>query len=218
MLPITQGLPDRILPIKCIDKKDTDYWYKGRNLLNIPHPFRACLIAPPSGGKSTAIKNILIRADPPYEEIFVTHFDSEGSHEWNDLASYISNELPDPLSIDRDKKRCLIIEDLNLKMLESAEASKLNRLCGYTSSHCNLSIFITCQNYSDLNSSIRRMCNLFVIFRNPDVSSMATLSNRVGLTRKQMIDYLQLLNEPHSSLWIDLTLHTPKKIRLNGFD
>jgi len=211
-------LPDRILPIRCIDKKDAECWYPGRNLLDIPGPFRACLIGPPSSGKSTAIKNLLLRAKPAFEEILVTHYDSEGSHEWDQIASYISNELPDPLSIDRDKKRCLIIEDLNLRGLPADEASKLNRLCGYTSSHCNLTIFITCQNYSDLNSSIRRMCNVFIIFRSPDVSSMATLSNRVGLTRKQMIEYLQKLDKPHDSLWIDLTSRTPAKIRINGFE
>ena len=211
-------LPNKILPIKCIDKKDAEFWSPERNLLNIPGPFRACLIGPPSSGKSTSIKNMLIRANPPFEEILVTHYDSEGSNEWDQIASYISNELPDPLSIDRESKRVLIIEDLNLKMLQAEEASKLNRLCGYTSSHCNLSIFITCQNYSDLNSSIRRMCNVFIIFRSPDVSSMSTLSNRVGLTRKQMIEYLQQLKQPHDSLWIDLTPRTPAKIRINGFE
>jgi len=212
------SLPNTIIPISNSDKKGwTEAWTPNRNLLNIPHPYRCILIGPPSSGKSTAIKNMLIRAKPPFEEIMITHYNNESS-EYADITEDIDDTLPDPLGFDNEAKRCLIIEDLNLKMLQPEESKKLNRLCGYTSSHCNLTIFITCQNYSDLNASIRRMANLFVIFRNPDISSMSTLANRVGLSRKQMGEHLIALRQPHDSLWIDLTRNTPKKIRINGFE
>ena len=40
-------------------------------MLNFPHPFRGVLLGPPNTGKSTSVKNILIRADPPFKKVTV---------------------------------------------------------------------------------------------------------------------------------------------------
>ena len=213
-------LPNVLIPIKCSDKEGwTESWDSKRNLLNIPHPFRLVATGPPSSGKSTAIKNIIVRAKPPFKEIIVVHLDPEGSDEWNDVNPVMKKEIPEPTSFDRKKKRLLIFEDLNLSEMSKIDKAKLNRLFGYASSHCNLSIAITCQNSFDCPAPIRRMCNLFVIFKQPDLNSLITLASRTGLKSKHMLYIMsRLLNQPHDSLWIDLQRNSPAPYRLNGYD
>ena len=182
-------LPNNIIPIVCADKEDwTEKWTSERNILNFPHPWRGIFIGLPSSGKSTYIKNIIIRSKPHFQEIIVSGFDNENSHEWDDklTVKFISG-IPDPKSFDRNKKRLLIIEDLDVSLLKPVDKSNLNRLFGYTSSHCNLSIALTAQNPFDVKPSIRRMANLFVLFKNHDMNSLITLASRTGLKAKHMI-------------------------------
>ncbi len=213
-------LPDTIIPISCSDKEDwSENWSSGRNWLNFPHPWRGIFIGLPSSGKSTYIKNIILRTKPHFQEIIVSNFDSDNSTEWTDgiKVKFITG-IPDPKSFDRKKKRLLIIEDLDVSNLKPIDKSNLNRLFGYTSSHCNLSIALTTQAAFDVKPSIRRMSNLFVLFKNHDLNSLVTLASRCGLKAKHMIIIMsQLLSQLHSSLTIDLQDNSPARYRINGF-
>lgn len=82
----TVPLPDenKLFRIPNKDKFFHETWHPGRNLLNIPHPFRAILAGPPNRGKSTICKNLLLRADPPFEQVIVVHYDME-TKEYDDL-------------------------------------------------------------------------------------------------------------------------------------
>jgi len=213
-------LPNVLIPIKCSDKEGwTESWDSKRNWLNIPHPFRLVATRPPSSGKSTAIKNIIVRAKPPFKEIIVVHLDPEGSDEWNDVNPIMAQKIPEPTSFDRKKKRLLIFEDLNLSEMSKTDKAKLNRLFGYASSHCNLSIAITSQNAFDCPAPIRRMANCWVIFKQPDLNPLITLASRTGLKSKHMLYIMsRMLNQPHDSLWIDLQRNSPAPYRLNGYD
>jgi hypothetical protein len=213
-------LPNKLIPIICTDKEGwTESWTAGRNLLNIPHPFRLCAFGPPSSGKSTAIKNIIVRAKPEFKEIIVVHLDPEGSKEWDDCDAKIIAVIPEPTSFDRTKKKLLILEDLNLSDMSKIDKNKLNRLMGYSSSHSNLSICITAQNSFDLSPSIRRMANLYIIFKQPDLNSLITLASRTGLAKKHMLFIMsRLLTQPHDSLWVDLQKASLSPYRINGYD
>ena len=108
------SLPKKIIPVKCSDKGFQERWYRGRDLLNFPHSFSMVLAGPPSSGKSTLIKNILLRADPPFQKVIVCHFDKNGSDEWSDLGNEedgvtIVDEIPDAKLINPDKKKCALI-------------------------------------------------------------------------------------------------------------
>jgi hypothetical protein len=218
---LKQKLPDRILAMPCLDKVGwTESWTPGRNLLNIPHPFRGAFCGPPSSGKSTSIKNIIIRSSPVFDEILVVHFDTENSIEWDDVGGCtIIGEIPDPLSFDRDSKRLLILEDLNLKSLPKEDKEKVNRLFGYTSSHCNLSVVITAQNPIDIPVSARRMSNLFVLYKCPDIQSVSLMASRTGIKAKDL-HYLYNTKATgiHDSVWIDISQNSPGYVRINGFD
>ena len=74
-------LPDELLPIKNDDKAFHEKWTKGRNMLNMPHPFRGVILGTPNCGKSTTSKNLIIRQDPPFQEVFVIHCDADHTKE-----------------------------------------------------------------------------------------------------------------------------------------
>ena len=212
-------LPDKIIPIECSDKEGfTEAWTPGRNLLNIPHPWRGVFTGPPSSGKSCSIKNIIIRASPPFEEILIVHLDPEGTTEWDDVDAEYLQEIPEPTEFDRETKKLIIFEDLNLSDLPKDDRNKLNRIFGYSSSHCNLSVAITCQNAFDMSASLRRMASLYIIFRQPDVNALITLASRTGLKSAHMLYIMsRLLKKQHDSLWIDLKSGSPAPYRINGF-
>ena len=211
-------LPDKILPIPCSDKKKwREKWHNGRNMLNIPHSFRLLAIGPPDSGKTTLIKNIILRADPPFKKILVYHF-SDTTSEWSDIDGKKIKDL-DPLAYEgNNDKTIIIIDDCNFKNANKDLKYKINRLFGYTSSHCNVSICITAQNPYDISPEIRRMANLICLWKNHDMNSLKTLASRTGLKAKQ-IEFIMiyLLKNPHDFLMIDLQANSPAIYRINGY-
>ncbi len=211
-------LPNRIIPISNSEKKGwREKWYEGRNLLNLPHSFRLICIGPPDSGKSTLIKNIIIRAKPEFERILLYHFGT-GS-EYDDVEAQHIDDL-NPLDYeDNDEKTLLIIEDCNFKNCPKEMKQDLNRLFGYTSSHCNLSIVLTAQNPYDISCDIRRTANTIALWRNADMNALNTLASRCGMRKKDM-EYVMIdvLKNPHDFLMIDLQTNSPCKYRINGFE
>lgn len=214
----TFKLPNEIIPIESSDKKGwREKWYEGRNLLNLPQSFRLICVGPPDSGKSTLIKNIIIRAKPAFERILLYHFGTGA--EYDDVNAETIDEL-DPLAYeDNDEKILLIIEDCNFKSCDKQTKLNLNRLFGYTSSHCNVSICMTSQNPYDISPEIRRMANTIALWRNHDMNSLNILASRCGLKKREMENVMiNLLKKPHDFLMIDLQMNSPAKYRKNGFE
>ncbi len=44
-------LPNKILALPNPDKEFHEEWYRNRNVLNFPHPFRAVALGPPNVGE-----------------------------------------------------------------------------------------------------------------------------------------------------------------------
>jgi hypothetical protein len=80
-------LEKRIYKLPNADKKNHEIWFPGRDLLNIPGPYRVGLLGRPNSGKSTMIKNILLRADPQFDNIILIHPDGEDNKEYSDVRS-----------------------------------------------------------------------------------------------------------------------------------
>ena len=213
-------LEDKIYPIPCSDKEGwTENWFQGRNMLNIPHPWRFLGIARPSSGKSTVIKNIILRSKPKFKEILVYSFEKEATNEYDDIGATMLDAFPSAKGWDRKNKRLLIIEDVNLKGMSKENRANLNRLMGFTSSHCNLSVAITAQSPFDVDPPTRRMSSIICLWKNHDLHSLYQMASRTGL-KKQHVEFifLYLIKGNHSFLMIDLTNGSPYPYRINGFE
>lgn len=209
-------LSNVIIPFKNKDKKFHEKWTGGRNLLNFPHPWRGVLLGPPNSGKSTAVKNMLLRADPPFTRMVVIHCDPDGTKEYDDCDAEVIGEIPPPESWPGDEKTLVVVDDVDVKRMSKDQASALDRLFGYVSTHKNISCILCSQDAFNVPPGIRRCSSLWVLWPSADVSSIATCARKCGNVPFQQM-FQRLCHTNHDALWVDLTNKTPCKLRLNGF-
>ena len=211
-------LPRRIIPVKCPDKLNHEKWYKSRDLLDIPAPARICCLAPPNSGKTSFIKNMIIRANPMYEEIFVCHYDADDTNEYEDVQATMLSELPDPKGFDPDTKKLLILEDLEYKMMNKEEKRKLDRLFGYASTHKFMTVILTAQDPFNVPPICRRCSTVFVLWNSPDKDAVSAIARKTGLKSKNLIEiFNKFMTSRYDCLMIDLTIDPQKKLRKNGY-
>ncbi len=211
-------LPNKLIPIPNADKEFHEVWSPGRNMLNIPHPYRAVVMGPPNKGKSTTVKNILLRADPPFEEIFVVHCDSEGTAEYADIGAEMLSEIPAPEEWAGVVKSLVILDDLELKMMKKEQLRNLDRLFGYVSTHKNISIILCCQDPFNCPPIVRRCANLWVLYQGTDLDSFNQLARKAGYPKSKFSQIFSVCDEFHDSIWIDRTSGSPYPLRKNGFE
>ena len=214
-----QRLPQKIIPIHCADKKNHEKWHKGRDLMDIPAPARICCLAPPNSGKTCFIKNMIIRSKPMFEEIYIVHYDSDGTNEYFDVDGIMLSELPDPKSFDPDKKKLLILEDLEYSQMDKESKRRLDRLFGYTSTHKFMTVILTAQDSFRVPAICRRCSTVFVLWKNPDSDSMAQVARKTGLRGKDLIEiFNKFMPNRYDSLMIDLSHPDPTyRLRKNGY-
>jgi hypothetical protein len=215
---VKHRLPKRIIAIKNRDKTWHEKHYPGRDLLNIPHPFRALMLGKPNSGKSTIILNLLLRAKPVFERIAVVHYDGE-SKEYTDLDVEMLDGIPHVSEIDPTIKQLVILEDIDLAGLSKEQKSNLDRLYGYVSTHCNVSVVLTSQDVFRVPTIVRRCSNLFVIWRCTDLDALACIGRRVGIKSKTFIALFdKFIETSKDSIWVDMTDGTPANLRKNGYE
>lgn len=211
-------LPNKILALPNPDKEFHEKWNTNRNKLNLPHPWRGVFLGPPNCGKGTVVKNLLLRADPPFEEIFCIHCDPDFTTEWDDCNIEMLNEIPPPNEWEGEKKTLVILDDLEFKGMNREQKRNLDRLFGFVSTHKNISIALCAQDAFNVPPIVRRCSNLFVFWKSPDLVSMSQVSRKTGMKSEQINNiFCKLMNDPHDNLWIDNTAKTPYPLRKNGF-
>lgn len=213
-------LPMALIAIGNKDKKFHEVWYPGRDPLNFPHPWRLCATGPPNKGKSTAIKNIILRADPPFKQVTIVHADGANTKEYDDLGKEgvtITCEIPSIQDWDESVKECVIVDDVHMASLNKEQKKALNRLIGYVSTHKNKSVAVLGQIFFEHPVIIRRCANIHLIWQGDDKSDMQRIASRVGIPG--LDDLLtQICPEWNDSLWIDKTRNSPYPFRTNGFN
>ena len=215
---MTKGLPHKIIALPNADKGFHESVKKlDKNKANFPHPFRAALIGAPNSGKSTLAANLILHQDPPFKRVLVWHCDAEGTREWDHTTDEIVGECPSLESFDATQKTCLVIDDIALKSLGKDARKNLDRICGFASTHKNLSVILTSQQPNQLPASIRRMMNVYCLWRSTDAQSLKDIALKCGIDGKDLNSLLSLLEGPKDSLCIDLT-GSPYRYRRNIFE
>lgn len=224
---------DFLVPFENADKDAWhEKWELGRGILDFPHPWRALLTGPPGTGKSTTVKNILIRATPAFERLIIIHADPENTKEYNDVkvegneeSVILVSEIPDPTCFEEETdengesflpKTLLIIDDLDLRSLNREQKRRLDRLLGYVSTHRSVSVAVCTQDAFNLPPACRRMISLYVLWRSPDMEALAMLAAKVGVKNLQNL-FDTYCKGRRDSIWIDTSVDTPAPLRLNGF-
>ena len=222
-LKINGTLPNKIIKIANADKKFHETYHKGRNICDLPHPFRLCILGKVGMGKSTLAKNILIRCqlgNHPFQELIIIH-GSEDSEEWIDTEpTMILSDIPDPQDLTQNKKKSLIIiDDFEFQNLNKQSLKNLSSLFRFVSSHHNFSIIICYQSFFDVPPIIKKCCNVFILYRPNDSDELGTIARRVGLKKPIMLKLFdEVLTELRDTLMIDLIENSPCKYRKNLYE
>ena len=212
-------LPKKIIPIANADKAFHESWKKGRDPLNLPHPFRMVCLGPPNSGKTTIVKNLILRAKPEFDEVVVIHCDSGYTSEYEDIGEVkMMDHIPSPEDWEGEVKTLCVIDDMELKTLSKDQRRCLDRLVGYVSTHKNLSVIICLQDTFNCPPIVRRCSNVWVLWKSNDIASMASVASRSGLKAEDFKEIFDtFIKEPKDSLWIDRTDKTPYPLRINGY-
>lgn len=222
-----EDLPDEIVVLR---NKDKDGWGeswdypKNRSLGLLPHPFRLLALGSVGRGKTNTIKNLFLKhqaSAKPFQRLFIITC-SENSQEWVDCdPDDILEQIP-PLEIftdDTSQKTCVIIDDYEFAASAKIQIKRLTTLFRYVSSHCNVSIFCSYQNFFSVPQIVRRCANSFLIYKPNSKLEITTLSNRVGINDRFLKNlFKKECSGPYDSVLVDLSINTPAKIRKNIYE
>ena len=213
-------LPNKLLLIKSIDKQHHEKYFEGRNMLNYPHPWVMVCTGRRNAGKSMYIKNTIVRSDPPFERIQVMSCDPMAKEWANDMDAEILSEIPAPDEyFDNEEKTLLVLDDICFVDLDKESKKKLDRLVGFISSHCNVSIAIANQDYFSVIPIARKCASIHVIWRPTCSDELNTVSRRTGVSAKKIIHIFEnQMPEPTDSLTINLIKGCTHKLVKNGFE
>lgn len=213
-----KSLPNHILALPNRDKAFHEEWTPGRNMLNFTHPYRAVVMGPPNVGKSTVVKNLLLRADPPFERVFVVHCDPAFTQEYVDISGEMLDSIPAPEDWGGEEKALVVLDDLEYKTMAKDQRHNLDRLFGFASTHKNISVILCSQDPFNIPPIVRRCSNLWILWKSSDMDSMATVARKSGIKKAGFMSIFEhLLTQSRDSLWIDMTEKSPYPLRKNGF-
>ena len=213
-------LPNKLLYLPNSDKSFHEKWTDKRNALNFPHPWRCVCLGPPNMGKSNVVKNLILRAKPPFQEVIVIHCDAEYTKEYEDLGSDVEvlSEIPAPEDFEGLVKTLVVLDDLECKTMSKDQRRHLDRLFGYVSTHKNISVILCSQDAFNVPPIVRRCANLWVLWKGNDMDSMAMCAKKSGL-KVEDFNYIfeNIMTEHRDSLWIDNADKSPYPLRKNGY-
>jgi len=215
---------DDVIVFENTDKAGwTENWNMKECYSDFPHPFRALIIAPVSRGKTSLIKNFIMKQkDPkPFEKIIIYHH-TDTTTEYNDLTNFDPNNvcfidhIPVVEDIDPNYKTLIIIDDVYVKKLNKKDAADIDRLYSYLSSHCNCSIIMTSQQFFNVPLSLRELMNIFCIFKIDNVDRLQRMSKGLGFVKDALrIVFKKYCPDDHDFITIDNTKNTPRKFRFH---
>lgn len=213
-------IPNKLLHLQNPDKEFHEEWTKNRNLLNFPHPFRCVLLGPPNCGKTSLIKNVIMRAEPDYEEIYVVHCDSNYTKEYDDLGDscILLDEIPQPSDWRGEVKTLVVLDDLEYKFMDKLQKQSLDRLFGYVSTHKNISCCLAAQDCFNVPPIVRRCSNVWFLWQMADINAMSAVASRTGMESHRFKKIFSKFKSYHDSLCIDMTNKSPMGLRKNGFE
>ena len=210
-------LPPKLLYLPNNDKSFHERWETGRDMLNIPHPFRAVLLGRPNVGKTNIIINLILRCN--FEEIFVIHCDGDYTKEYDEVGATMLKSIPPPTEWKGKNKTLVILDDLEYRIMNKEQKQNLDRLFGYVSTHKNISVCLTAQDPFNVTPNIRRMSNLFILWKGIDLDSMANIARKCGIKKDEFLNLFdKYATKPRDSIWLDLSDKTPYPLRKNGYE
>lgn len=189
------ALQNKIFGLPNADKGDwvESYDEKEHGLSRMVHPFKALYVSKPNGGKSTVMLNCFLQiqtSSRPFKTVIVIQPSS--SKEWDLIdPTVILHDIPDPDTIiDEDNgKTLLIFDDFDLTKLNKIQQQNFSMLFRYISSHHNISVMLSYQDFFSVPNIIRKCCNYFYVWATQNKDEISIIAKRCGYN-KEVFKYL----------------------------
>lgn len=217
--------PKEIVPIRNPDKIGAEHWTPERahDIGNFPAPARIVLLGPCGVGKSTLIKNLIMHQRPRFKEVILIHEDAGTTKEYIDLEC--TAELADVPPLDywlqnegHHVKRAVIVDDLELTSAHKERRKNLAILFRYVSTHRSMTIYFGHQSTFDVPPLIRKMANVWIIWKPRARTELTTVEDRTGMPPGSLHNLFDTVATGHrDSITIDLSEGSPAPLRLNVF-
>ena len=217
--------PKRIVALKNRDKIGAESWTPERaiDLGNFPSPSRILLLGPCGVGKSNLIKQLIIHQRPRFQQVYLIHEDAGFTKEYKDLEC--TEEFADipPLEFWDNPgphiKRAVIIDDLEITSANKERLKNLAILFRYASTHKGLTVYFGHQSFFNTPSLIRKMSNVYILWKPRSRTEMALIEDRVGMPKGALKELFATVAPGHyDSICIDMLKDSPAKLRLNIWD
>ena len=89
----------------------------------------------------------------------------------------------------------------------------------YCSTHKGLTVYFAHQSFFDVSSLVKKMANVYILWKPRAYSELAMIENRVGYPKGTLKDLFQSVAASHrDSICVDLTENSPCKLRKNIWD
>ena len=86
----------------------------------------------------------------------------------------------------------------------------------YCSTHKGLTIYFAHQSFFDVTSLVKKMANIYVLWKPRAYSELALIENRVGYAKGTLKELFQTVATGHrDSITVDLTENSPAPLRKN---
>jgi hypothetical protein len=214
-------LPNRIIALPCKDKANHEKWTTGRNIANFPRPYRMINAGGVNAGKTTLCLNLILRAKPAFDNIYVVHASST-SRDYDALdipeENYL-DDIPPPSFFPEEgspEHTLLILEDIEYRA--EGKNENLSKLFRYCSTHKGVSILLNYQCLVKVPKIARRLANVFNIWKMPDRGHMSIIERKVGLDKGELKQMFEQLGDNHRTFFtFDLTANSPAPLRKDLF-
>ena len=182
-----------------------------------PDNFRCIISGPSECGKTTLLKKKLILASIYFDKLYIigpTGYQYHGIEKINPKADveFIKDikDLPSPDKLPKDLKKLMIFDDFRAK-----EPVINEYFCRGRHNNCNM-IYLNQNLFSLDRQSVRKNCNLFILFEQRGKVLISTYQNFFNNIELSYNDFANICNkvwkEPYNYIVIDIT----KNKNING--
>jgi len=219
------SVPDNeLLVFHNVEKEHHEKWYKGRDLLDFPHPFRCVISASPNTGKTNIIKNIIYRCQKGknmFKRLYLLHGDIDNL-EYDDIKFKKLTEVPKPEKLTKNNEKSLLVVDdyITSKKMNKEDEKRLSMIMSTISTHHDFSVIITTQYITYIPVSIRTLANIHIVSKINNMLLINATASYIGIPVEKFkeINDKYLIPNPHATLWVDSTYNTPARYRINGYE
>ena len=192
------------------------------NLGRLPHPFRLICSGATGTGKSNTICNIILQhqhGSRKFKKLYVVTCSLQ-SREWNHMdPEMLMTSLPDPDIFDGKEKCVLCIDDFEMSKINTEEMRKLSTLFRFSSTHRNLSIICSYQNFFEIPQIAKKCANCFLLYKPTSRMDISLIANRIDMDADDLRSiFSTVCSGTYDSLLVNQIPNAPHKLCKNLFE